>query len=153
MQYIPLCFSSRLAIDSPVLGPMRSRLCTLVVVLCLAASSAWASKDALPKGALAGSGHTVGYGELRVRHASQLRCSGTSSCASLTLFTTNVQEEWRGEIIPLSWSPRAFLLRGFLSDEEADHLIKLVSARSPPSPTATQPARRMLMLLLTCHAK
>lgn len=36
------------------------------------------------------------------------------------------QEEWRGEVVHLSWSPRAFLLKGFLSDEECDHLIKLV---------------------------
>uniref|UniRef100_A0A7S3QKD7 procollagen-proline 4-dioxygenase n=1 Tax=Dunaliella tertiolecta TaxID=3047 RepID=A0A7S3QKD7_DUNTE len=50
-----------------------------------------------------GSGHTVGYGEL--------------------------QEEWRGEVIHLSWSPRAFLLKGFLSDEECDHLI----AQAQPS--------------------
>mmetsp|Transcript_40660 Transcript_40660/g.90414 ORF Transcript_40660/g.90414 Transcript_40660/m.90414 type:complete len:260 (-) Transcript_40660:572-1351(-) len=46
---------------------------------------------------MASSGHTVGFGELK--------------------------EEWRGEIVHLSWSPRAFLLKGFLSDEECDHLI------------------------------
>jgi len=27
----------------------------------------------------------------------------------------------------LSWSPRAFYIKGLMSDEEADHLIKLVS--------------------------
>ena len=37
-----------------------------------------------------------------------------------------MQEEWRGEVVHLSWSPRSFLLKGFLSDEEADHLIALV---------------------------
>lgn len=36
------------------------------------------------------------------------------------------QEEWRGEVVHLSWSPRAFLLKGFLSDEECDHLINTV---------------------------
>ena len=40
--------------------------------------------------------------------------------------TCHAQEEWRGEVVHLSWSPRAFLLKGFLSDEECDHLIKLV---------------------------
>lgn len=33
------------------------------------------------------------------------------------------EEEWRGEVIHLSWRPRAFLYRGFLSGEECDHLI------------------------------
>lgn len=48
-----------------------------------------------------GTGHTIGYGEL--------------------------QEEWRGEVIQLSWSPRAFLLKGFLSKAECEHLIALAS--------------------------
>jgi hypothetical protein len=39
----------------------------------------------------------------------------------------NRQEEWRGEVTLLSWRPRAFLYRGFLSDEECDHIIALVS--------------------------
>lgn len=67
----------------------------LVAVLALCAA-AWPS-NAVPKGVLTGTGHTVGFGELK--------------------------EEWRGEVIHLSWSPRAFLLKGFLSDEECDHLI------------------------------
>eukprot|EP00798_Chlamydomonas_sp_ICE-L_P012778 gene12778-16035_t len=45
-----------------------------------------------------GSGHSVGFGEL--------------------------EEEWRGEVIHLSWNPRAFLLKGFLSEEECDHIIE-----------------------------
>ncbi len=36
------------------------------------------------------------------------------------------QEEWRGEVIHLSWAPRAFLVKNFLSDEECDHLIQKV---------------------------
>ena len=44
--------------------------------------------------------------------------------------THHAQEEWRGEVVHLSWSPRAFLLKGFLSDEECDHLIKLVGGGS-----------------------
>lgn len=36
------------------------------------------------------------------------------------------QEEWRGEIEQLSWKPRAFLAKGFLSEEEADHIINMV---------------------------
>ena len=46
-------------------------------------------------------------------------------CASWFLtFVSSSQEEWRGEIIQLSWSPRAFLLKGFLSQAECDHIIK-----------------------------
>lgn len=36
-----------------------------------------------------------------------------------------LHEEWRGEVIQLSWEPRTFLLKGFLNDEECDHLISL----------------------------
>ncbi|KAK9805139.1 hypothetical protein WJX72_001482 [[Myrmecia] bisecta] len=45
-------------------------------------------------------GKTVGYGEMG-------------------------REEWRGEVIEVSWRPRAFLFKNFLSDEECDHLINL----------------------------
>lgn len=56
--------------------------------------------EAIPAGVIMGSGKTVGFGEL--------------------------EEEWRGEVIRLSWSPRAFLLKGFLTDDECKHLIKEV---------------------------
>ena len=36
------------------------------------------------------------------------------------------QEEWRGEVEQVSWSPRAFLYKKFLSEEECDHLINHV---------------------------
>lgn len=54
------------------------------------------SDPKLPKGVIQGTGKTVGYGEL--------------------------EEEWRGEVIQLSWAPRAFLLKNFLSPEECEHL-------------------------------
>jgi hypothetical protein len=38
------------------------------------------------------------------------------------------QEEWRGEIEQLSWKPRAFLAKGFLSDEECEHIKDIVRA-------------------------
>lgn len=66
-------------------------------LLVLAANGLKGASESLPKGAIVGTGHTVGYGELK--------------------------EEWRGEVIHLSWSPRAFLLKNFLSAEECDHLI------------------------------
>ncbi|GBG00386.1 prolyl 4-hydroxylase-like [Raphidocelis subcapitata] len=44
-------------------------------------------------------GDTVGYGEL--------------------------EEEWRGEMVHLSWKPRAFLYKKFLSDEECEHIKDL----------------------------
>lgn len=39
----------------------------------------------------------------------------------------NLQEEWRGEVVQLSWKPRAFHIKGFLSEEECDHIINTVS--------------------------
>jgi hypothetical protein len=56
-----------------------------------------------------------------------------------------MQEEWRGEIIHLTWLPRSFLLKAFLSDEECDHLIKLV--RIVPNP---EEARNVCFLLHFC---
>ena len=38
-----------------------------------------------------------------------------------------LQEEWRGEIVQLSWEPRAYLLKGFMADDECEHLIKLAA--------------------------
>ena len=43
------------------------------------------------------------------------------------------QVEWDGEVQQLSWAPRLFLYKRFLSDAECDHLIDKV----PPS-IATQ---------------
>lgn len=40
-----------------------------------------------------------------------------------------MQEEWRGEVVEVSWSPRAFLLKNFLSDKECQHFIDKVSPR------------------------
>uniref|UniRef100_A0A383VHQ9 procollagen-proline 4-dioxygenase n=1 Tax=Tetradesmus obliquus TaxID=3088 RepID=A0A383VHQ9_TETOB len=44
-----------------------------------------------------------------------------------------VQETWRGEIEQLSWKPRAFLIKGFLSDEECDHIIRMASPKMEES--------------------
>lgn len=41
----------------------------------------------------------------------------------------HAQEEWRGEVIEVSWSPRAFLFKGFLSELETSHLIEKARAR------------------------
>ena len=41
----------------------------------------------------------------------------------------SLQVEWRGEVHQLAWSPRLFLYKGFLSDEECDHLMDKVSLR------------------------
>ncbi len=37
-----------------------------------------------------------------------------------------LQEMWRGEVEQVSWSPRAFLYKKLLSEEECDHLINHV---------------------------
>ncbi|MEW5303088.1 MAG: hypothetical protein WDW38_001412 [Sanguina aurantia] len=71
----------------------------MLLPLLLALLSTASARDPEPKGLTTGTGHTVGFGELK--------------------------EEWRGEVIHLSWAPRAFLLKGFLSDEECDHLVEL----------------------------
>lgn len=47
-----------------------------------------------------------------------------------------LQEDWRGEILQLSWAPRSFLLKGFLSDEECAHLIKLAKPSMTKSSVA-----------------
>jgi prolyl 4-hydroxylase len=41
-----------------------------------------------------------------------------------------LQQEWIGEIEQLSWKPRAYLMRHFLSEEECDHIIGLVGKTS-----------------------
>eukprot|EP00877_Chromochloris_zofingiensis_P001599 jgi/Chrzof1/1143/Cz01g42060.t1 len=43
------------------------------------------------------------------------------------------QEEWRGEVIQLSWSPRAYVFKKFMSDEECDHLINISKPRMTKS--------------------
>mmetsp|Transcript_4979 Transcript_4979/g.8673 ORF Transcript_4979/g.8673 Transcript_4979/m.8673 type:complete len:264 (-) Transcript_4979:519-1310(-) len=68
----------------------------LICIVGLAWAAVHEAAD-LPKGAITGTGHTVGFGELK--------------------------EEWRGEVVHLSWSPRAFVLKNFLTEEECDHLI------------------------------
>ncbi len=40
------------------------------------------------------------------------------------LVVLRLQEEWRGVVEQISWSPRAFLYRKLLSDVECDELIK-----------------------------
>lgn len=37
---------------------------------------------------------------------------------------------WSGEITKLSWSPRAFHLKNFLTDEECEHIKSIVSTSS-----------------------
>ena len=43
---------------------------------------------------------------------------------------SSLQEEWRGAVTTLAWSPRAFQLHGFLSEQECDHIMKLVRQRA-----------------------
>lgn len=37
------------------------------------------------------------------------------------------QDKWRGEVVELSWEPRAFLFKKFMTDEECDSIIAKVS--------------------------
>lgn len=54
-------------------------------------------------------------------------------CALVKYTTMPPQVEWTGAVEQLSWKPRIFRYKGFLSDEECDHLIKKGSAGLAPS--------------------
>lgn len=41
------------------------------------------------------------------------------------------QELWRGEVITVSWKPRAFLFKNFLNETECDHIIDRVNLHFP----------------------
>jgi hypothetical protein len=56
-------------------------------------------------------------------HSVATCAAGPALPSSIIETETSVQEEWRGEIIQLSWQPRSYLLKGFLTHEECDHLI------------------------------
>ena len=53
----------------------------------------------------------------RRQHAEGISELAQNACTS--------QEEWRGEIVQLSWQPRSYQLKGFLTDKECERLIKL----------------------------
>lgn len=75
-------------------------------------------------------GKTVGFGENgKVRFGGAFPIiaplsfhSSRPSCLLVRLIST--QELWRGEVILVSWKPRAFLFKNFLTDEECDYMIK-----------------------------
>lgn len=79
--------------------------------------------------------------------------AGNTSCletsdklsAVLTHDSCVLQVEWRGEILQLSWSPRAYHLKGFLSDEECEHIKKIVSNSSNSS------QHHILLAMLLLH--
>eukprot|EP00882_Tetradesmus_deserticola_P021641 GHRQ01023426.1.p1 GENE.GHRQ01023426.1~~GHRQ01023426.1.p1 ORF type:complete len:131 (+),score=7.54 GHRQ01023426.1:459-851(+) len=37
-----------------------------------------------------------------------------------------LQPDWRGEVIPVAWSPRAFHIKQLLTDEECEHIKRIV---------------------------
>lgn len=82
------------------LHPVGCRLADTVYIEDTDRFPGW--KGELPRAEL--SGPSIGYGE-----------SG--------------QEEWRGRVEQVSWSPRAFLYRGFLSDEECEAMISGTTGR------------------------
>ena len=61
-----------------------------------------------------------------------------------------VQEEWRGEVVEVSWVPRAFLLKNFLSDKECQHFINKVSLHvwKPPWVVAVMMSERSTVPVL-----
>ncbi|KAF6256843.1 hypothetical protein COO60DRAFT_1471072 [Scenedesmus sp. NREL 46B-D3] len=56
--------------------------------------------------------------------------------ATPQLVHRSTAETWRGEIEQLSWKPRAFLIKGFLSDDECDHIITLATPKMEESVVA-----------------
>lgn len=54
-----------------------------------------------------------------------------SNTALGSLHRAGKQVEWDGEVEQLSWAPRLFLYKRFLSDAECDHLIDKVPLASP----------------------
>ena len=59
-------------------------------------------------------------------------------------FAMPSQEEWRGEVEQVSWSPRAFLYKKLLSEEECDHLINHVRRLASSACTALARMRRQV---------
>ncbi len=52
------------------------------------------------------------------------------------------QVEWRGEMVEVSWKPRAFLLKNFLTEDEVTHLVsKVPPGRAGPRPRSARRAR------------
>ena len=47
-----------------------------------------------------------------------------------------LQDEWSGEMLQLSWAPRTYVFKNFLSDEECDHLIKIAKPHMAKSSVA-----------------
>ena len=64
-----------------------------------------------------GAGHACDV--LAHKSCKHWRCSH-KHCPSL-------QDFWEGEVVEVSWKPRVFLFKGFLSEEECDHMIDIVS--------------------------
>ncbi len=40
-----------------------------------------------------------------------------------------LQDKWTGEVVELSWQPRAFLFKKFMTDEECEHVIAKVRSQ------------------------
>jgi hypothetical protein len=119
-------------------------------LILLALAIAHASAAEIAPAALIDTGSTLGYGELEVctllsAFALLHACHWVQLCTcnfcrtpyrsrtqtTENWHTQNLQEEWRGETIHLSWAPRAFLLKGFLTDEECDYLVDKVRHGTP----------------------
>ena len=56
----------------------------------------------------------------------------TSTCKLEAVFCC-AQELWRGEVILVSWKPRAFLFKDFLTEEECEYMISKVCSLNLPA--------------------
>lgn len=97
----------------------RRRRGIQVLVAALAAAAAVAASSAASPTAQSAS----------MRAADPPASLSSSSSSSNTVGFGELDEEWRGEVVHLSWKPRAFLYKNFLSDAECRHLKALAQGR------------------------
>ena len=63
------------------------------------------------------------------RHACDVLAHTSCSCWKCShKDCLTLQDFWEGEVVEVSWKPRVFLFKGFLSEEECSHMIDIVSA-------------------------
>lgn len=62
-------------------------------------------------------------GELPGHNPGQPKALSQEKTGMTVGYGENGVELWRGEVIPVSWKPRAFLFKNFLNDTECDHII------------------------------
>jgi hypothetical protein len=115
----------------------RRRQCAsllLALLACLHRDHAAAEHVAYgPQGVSVGSGEGTAVVVCASAHcctAPWAACQRATQPSTAGARNQQRQADWRGEIVQLSWRPRAYHLKGLLSDEECEHIKRIVSARA-----------------------